>query len=79
MSNIHPLMLLKLQNAWNTFTNNHPGVPSFLKNVSQNAVEAGTTIEIKVMTPSGQSMMQHIKLTDSDLALLDELKQLSAF
>ena len=78
MSNPNPLMLFKLQNAWNTFTNNHPGIPSFLKNVSQNAIQAGTTIEVKIMTPSGRSMMQHIQLTDSDLSLLHELKQLSS-
>lgn len=69
-------VLIKLQSAWSTFKNNHPKFPLFLKTVSKHGLEPETIIEIQVKSPDGTSFQSNIKLTESDLELFNELKQL---
>lgn len=72
----NPTKLLKLKSAWDTFSNNHPKFPGFLKAVSANGIEEGTVIEINVTTAAGKTISSNVKLTSSDIALFKELSNL---
>lgn len=48
---INPGTMMKLMNAKNTFTNNHPKFVKFLQVVFSSRVEEGTVFEITVTKP----------------------------
>lgn len=73
---INPGKLLKLKKAWDTFETNHPKFPKFLKEVSRNAIEEGTIIEINVTTPEGKTISSNIRITQSDKEMFNELSDL---
>ncbi|MDY5576399.1 MAG: hypothetical protein SPF70_02815 [Lachnospiraceae bacterium] len=74
---IHPASIMKVMSAKNKFTENHPKFAAFLKNVFSSGVEEGTIIEITVTKPGGQPVTSNIKVLQSDLDLLNELKELA--
>ena len=74
---IYPAKLLKLKRAWDTFTNNHPKFPRFLEAVNSKGLKEGSVIEITVTTPSGESVSSNLKLTESDISLFSELKDIA--
>ncbi len=73
---INPARLFKLKGAWETFSNNHPKFPKFLKAINRDAIDVGTLIEIHVTSPSGETLSSNIKVTHSDKQLFLELKEL---
>lgn len=74
---INPAKLLKLKRAWDTFTNNHPKFPRFVEAVNSKGLKEGSVIEITVTTPSGESVSSNLKLTESDISLFSELKDIA--
>ena len=74
---MHPASIRKVMSAKNKFTENHPKFAAFLKNVFSSGVEEGTIIEITVTKPGGQPVTSNIKVLQSDLDLLNELKELA--
>ncbi len=77
--NMNPGILLKLMNAKNTFTRNHPKFEAFLQAVflGGNAIPEGTVIEISVTRPGEETITTNLRVQQSDLELLEELKNLS--
>lgn len=73
---MNPAMLMKLMSAKNTFTNNHPKFVSFLNTVFKNKIEEGTIIEISVQKPGQEKLTSNLKVLQSDLDLLQGLKDL---
>ncbi len=73
---MNPAKLLKLKNAWDVFSGNHPKFPNYLKVVKNTALEEGTIIDINVTTVDGKSLKSNIKLTKSDIDLLHEFGQM---
>lgn len=69
-------MLLKLGGLWAKFSKNHPKFPSFVKTVQKNGIQADTVIDIKITYPDGNSIDSNLKVTESDLAILEELKKM---
>ncbi len=69
--------LFKMKSAWNKFTDNHPKFPQFLSAVQRKGVKENTIIEIKITDPDGTELCTNIKVTASDLALFDELKDMA--
>lgn len=65
--------LLKLKSAWNTFTENHPRFPDFLRDVKSRGLRTGMELTITVTYPGGENLKAGLKLTDSDLELLRSL------
>ena len=65
--------LLKLKSAWNTFTENHPRFPDFLRDVKSRGLRTGMELTITVTYPGGENLKAGLKLTDSDLELLRTL------
>ena len=66
---MNPASIMKLMNAKNKFTENHPKVVSFLENVFSRGVPEGTIIEMTVTT--------NMKVKQSDLDLLSEINELA--
>ena len=73
---MNPAMLMKLMSAKNTFTNNHSKFVAFLNTVFKNKIEEGTIIEISVQKPGQEKLTSNIKVLQSDLDLLQSLKEL---
>ena len=74
---INPASMMKIMNAKNKFTENHPKFVAFLNAVFANGVEAGTVIEMTVTKPGEAPVTTNIKVQQSDLELLAQLKELA--
>lgn len=69
--------MMKIMNAKNKFTGNHPKFVAFLNAVFSRGVTEGTIIEITVTRPGEEAVTTNMKVLKSDLELLDELKELA--
>lgn len=74
---MNPASILKLMSAKNRFVENHPKFAAFLQVMFSNGIEAGTVIEVKVIKPGQDAVTANIKVQESDLELLQELRELS--
>ncbi len=66
--------IMKLMSAKNQFSRNHPKFEAFLKSVFSRKIEEDTVIEITVTRPGEVPVTANIKVLQSDLELLEELK-----
>lgn len=73
--NINPMKLLQYKNYWNQFIDSHPKLPRFLGAVSQEALEVGTVVEVKVTTAEGKNYVSNIRLTESDMEMIRMMKE----
>lgn len=73
----NPSSLMKIMNAKNVFTGNHPKFAAFLQAVFSKEIEEGTVIEISVTRPGENPMTSNIKVCQSDLELLRELASMA--
>ncbi|MBP3486807.1 MAG: hypothetical protein J6K53_00260 [Roseburia sp.] len=74
---MNPSSMMKLMNAKNKFTGNHPKFVAFLNAVFSRGVTEGTIIEITVKRPGEEALTTNMKVLPSDLELLDEMKELA--
>lgn len=76
--NMNPGMIMKILNAKNTFTQNHPKVEAFIRNVllAPNGIPEDTIIEITLKRPGEEPVSANMKVLKSDLELFEELKNL---
>lgn len=74
---MNPAAIMKIMSAKNKFTANHPKFVSFLSAVFSRGIDAGTVIELTVTRPGEAPMTTNIKVQQSDLELLQELRELS--
>ena len=76
---VNPAILMKLASAKNQFTKNHPKFESFVRAVflGNNSIPEGTVIEISVTRPGENPITTNLKIQQSDLELVEELKQLA--
>ena len=63
--------------AKNQFSRNHPKFEAFLNSVFSRKIEEDTVIEITVTRPGEVPVTANIKVLQSDLELLEELKGLT--
>lgn len=73
---MNPAVLMKLIGAKNRFTENHPRFVAFLKAMGSGRIEEGTIIEVTVQKPGQDKVTANIKVQQSDLELLEDLKEL---
>ena len=75
---VNPGMMMKLMSAKNTFVKNHPKFEAFVKAVflNGNGIPEGTIIEITVTKPGEQPIATNLKVQQSDLELVEGLKNL---
>lgn len=75
---MNPASIMKIMNAKNIFTDNHPKFAAFLKAVFSRGIEEGTVIEITVTRPGEEPVTSNIKVQHSDLELMQELRELGS-
>lgn len=73
---INPATMMKLMGAKNKFTENHPKFVAFLSAVLGRGIEEGTVIELTVTRPGEEPVTTNIKVLQSDLELMKQLKEL---
>ena len=73
---MNPMMIFQLKKAWDTFQQNHPKFPLFLTAVSNEGIKEDTVISIDITTPEGKSYSSNLKVTSSDLELIETLKKM---
>lgn len=68
-------LLFKAQGMLRTFAENHPKFILFLK-AAQSCMVEGSVLEVRVTAPDGRVLESNLKLTASDMQLVQELKNL---
>ncbi len=68
--------MMKMQNALKTFQAEHPKVMPFIKAVEERGLHEGMILEITVQTADGERMTSNIKVKQSDLELLQMMKEM---
>lgn len=75
--NMNPAAIMKLMVAKNKFSKNHPKFVAFLKAVFSREIEEGTILEVTVTRPGEEPITANLKILQSDLDLLTELKDIA--
>lgn len=73
---VNPAMIFKIKSMWDEFTRSHPKLPRFFQAVASHPLEEGTIIELTIQRPNGDTLTSNVKLTASDLDLMEQLKDL---
>lgn len=73
---MNPASIMKVMSAKAQFERNHPKFSAFLKAVFSRPIEEGTVIEFTVTRPGEEPVTSNIKIQQSDLELLEVLKEL---
>ena len=68
--------LMNMRQAISQFAANHPKFPAFLSGVKSRGFCPGQEIAIAVRYPDGQEFKTGIRVTESDLQLLEMLKSM---
>lgn len=74
---MNPNIIFQMKSAWDTFVNNHPKFPLFLKAAANKGITAGTIIEINITTSQGEILSTNVKVTESDMELFRNIQELS--
>lgn len=69
--------MMKIKGAWDQFTRNHPKFMPFIQAVGKDAIGDGTIIEVKVTSADGREYNTNMKLTQSDLDLFSQMKNIT--
>jgi hypothetical protein len=68
--------IMKLMNLKNQFAQTHPKFAAFFQNGLAQGIEEGSVIEITVTKPDGTATTGNMRVQQSDLEMLQELKNL---
>lgn len=74
---MNPASIMKLMGAKAQFERNHPKFVAFVKTVFSRPIEEGTVLEITVTRPGEVPITANIKVQQSDLELLAELREMT--
>jgi hypothetical protein len=69
---------MKLMSAKKQFEQVHPKVVSFCRSLASQGIEAGTVIEVTVTKPDGSTLTTNMRVQQSDLDLVEDLKSLKS-
>lgn len=69
-------LMMKLGGILSKFNKNHPKVMSFINTVKSSGMPVDTIIDLKVTYPDGKSYDTNLKIMQSDLDMIEELKKL---
>lgn len=70
--------LLQLKGMKNKFVKNHPMFPKFISKIKQVGLEENDLIEIIVKKTNGETYTSNIKISTSDLELLEQVMELGS-
>ena len=68
----NPGMMFKIKGAWERFVQN-----MFLRAAAATGIKEGYIIEVKITDTEGKTICTNVKLTDSDMDLIDVIKDMS--
>ena len=68
--------MMKMRSGWDQFQRNHPKVPAFIQNVRRKGFREGMEIAVAVRYPDGTEYKAGIRVTDSDLDLLEAIQDM---
>ena len=74
---MNPTSIIKLMSAKEKFSKNHPKFEAFIKSVFSRPLEEDVIIEISVTRPGEKPVTANLKVQQSDLEFLEELKELT--
>ncbi len=74
---MNPTTIMKMMGLKNKFEGNHPKFVAFLKFLMERGMEEGTVIEISVKKPNQEPVVSNMKVLQSDLELVQELKEIA--
>ena len=74
---MNPATIMKMMNLKSKFQGNHPKFVSFLKFIMEKGIEEGTVIEISVKKPNQDAIVSNMKVLQSDIELIQELKEIA--
>lgn len=69
--------MMKIRNAWSRFASNHPRFSAFLNEVGRSGAPEGTVIEIHMEYPDGRHLSSNMRVTASDIELIESLRSLA--
>jgi hypothetical protein len=67
--------IMKLMNFQKQFAQTHPKFAAFFQKVLAQEIEEGSVIEITVTKPDGTSVSGNMRVQQSDLEMLRQLKE----
>lgn len=73
---MNPASVMKLMGAKAQFERSHPKFMAFVKTVFSRPIEEGTVLEVTVTRPGEEPVTANIKIQQSDLELLNSLKEM---
>ena len=73
---INPASIMKVMEAKNKFTAAHPKFAAFLQMAFSREITEGTVIEITLTRPGEEPVTTNMKVQQSDLELMKELKDI---
>jgi len=68
--------LMQIKVHWNIFKTNHPKVEPFIEDIKSTPVCENMEIAIAIRYPDGKELKTGIRVTQSDLSLLDDVQKL---
>lgn len=74
---MNPAAIMKIMNAKNKFSQNHPKFVAFLSMIFSRGITEGTVIEITITRPGEQPITSNMKVQNTDIELMEQLKTLS--
>lgn len=74
---MNPAVLFKIQGAWKVFAQNHPKFPLFLQAVQTTPITSGSVVDVKITNAEGKVLQTNVRLTESDMELIQTLKELT--
>lgn len=74
---MNPTSILKFLSAKKQFEDNHPKFAAFLGTMISRPPEEGTILEVTLTRPGEKPVTANMKLLQSDLELLAELKRMT--
>ena len=74
---VNPAAIMKLMGAKNQFEQTHPKFAAFFQTIISQGVQEGSVIEITVTKPDGTPVTANMRVQQSDLELVQQLKKLA--
>ncbi|MBQ1333440.1 MAG: hypothetical protein IIY36_10955 [Lachnospiraceae bacterium] len=74
---MNPMTLMKLAGLGKKFRSTHPKIVSFFQKQIATGIPDGTILEMTIRKPGEEPVTANMRVTESDLELLRELKNLN--
>ena len=74
---VNPAAIMKLMGAKSRFEQAHPKFAAFFKQTLTQGIPVGSVIEITVTRPDGTPVTANMRVQESDMELLQEIKEIA--